>query len=477
MKPKKKDLSKDLVQFPQSLSQFLTENIDKDVAKLALTQKYPLEWLQQLSARQKAIEKLPTWAKNPHIRYQKLALEQCSSEITASYKAFLLRNCIFPRNNNVENQNNLQNFTEIADITGGFGVDTYFFAQYFSKVWHVEMQKDLQDMAKANFEELNPKKNTQNIAFFHGKDMDFLDFFKSEKNIIINTENSKETQLSKLKAIYIDPHRRENTQDTDKKNTQNTQIIEKIDTNKKVFRLEDCQPNILENLHKYFEVAEIIMVKVSPFLDILQGLKLLKYAFQCYILSVDNEVKEILYFLKRKKFENAENLDISSDFPENTPIFVVDLDKKTPLTETFNFQYSISQENQLENTVLSLPKQYLYEPFPALMKAGAFKTFAQRYQLEKLHQNTHLYTSDRFIFDLPAKVFEVLATLPYQKKAVLDFLQGEKAEISIRNFKDKIQDVQKKLGITKTGGNTQLFAFTNIDEKMQILATRRILTS
>ncbi len=429
---------------PQNLPDFLIEYINKDVTQLALTQKFPLEWLQQLSARQKAIEKLPTWAKNPHIKYQKLALEQCSSEITASYKAFLLQNCIFPRNK--ANETN-QNSEKMADLTGGFGVDTYFFAQYFDKVFHVEMQTELQSIVKENFEQLGIK-NNKNIDFFEGKDTDFLDFF--QKNYLKNSEKM-------LYCLYLDPHRREGNQ--------------KSNTGQKVFKLEDCQPNILGNLEEYFKVSEIILVKVAPFLDILQGLKLLKYVFQCYIVSVDKELKEILYFLKKPNKENTEN---NGFLPENVPIFVVDLDKNELLKENFVFQFTISEENQTKIPNFSLPKKYLYEPHACMMKAGAFKAFAERYNLEKLHQNTHLYTSDFLLLGIPAKVFEVIETLPYQKKAVQDFLQGEKVEITVRNLKENPQEVQKKLGIVKTGGKKQLFACTNLHNKPQILVCERV---
>ena len=85
------------------------------------------------------------------------------------------------------------------------------------------------------------------------------------------------------------------------------------------------------------------------------------------------------------------------------------------------------------------------------MKAGAFKSVAQRFGLHKLHPNTHLYTSEEPIPDFPGRTFRCQAVVPYQKKAVRQQLNEPKANVATRNFPDSAATVRKKLGL-KDGG-------------------------
>jgi hypothetical protein len=97
---------------------------------------------------------------------------------------------------------------------------------------------------------------------------------------------------------------------------------------------------------------------------------------------------------------------------------------------------------------------------PSLLKAGAFKTFASRFGLKKIHPNTHLYTSDQYIPHLPARSFRVQAVCKYDKKIVSTFVPEGSANISTRNFPDNPALVRKKLGLLE-GGNTFIFAATD----------------
>src|SRR5690606_26050175 len=80
-----------------------------------------LELMLQIESRSKTEKKLPSWFNTPNVLFPpKLNLEQTSSEITAKYKACLLKS------------------ETMADITGGFGVDCFYFANHFNKVFHFE---------------------------------------------------------------------------------------------------------------------------------------------------------------------------------------------------------------------------------------------------------------------------------------------------------------------------------------------------
>ncbi|MBP6587799.1 MAG: class I SAM-dependent methyltransferase, partial [Flavobacterium sp.] len=124
------------------IQQFINANVDINIAKLAL-QKNPfpeMEWiaiLNQIEAKTKARLKLPTWFATSNIVYpSKISVEQTSSEKTASYKASLISG------------------ESLIDLTGGFGVDDFYFAKKIKKVVHCEINPELSQIAQHNFEQL-----------------------------------------------------------------------------------------------------------------------------------------------------------------------------------------------------------------------------------------------------------------------------------------------------------------------------------
>lgn len=123
---------------------FIREHSTDDVRTLALqSKKYPdvdmPVAITQIAGRQIAAEKIPSWKKIEDIRYPKhLSLEQCSSEITAYYKAGLLQG------------------DSLTDLTGGFGVDCSFLAEKFKSVTYVERQEELCGIA-AQLPHIGPK--------------------------------------------------------------------------------------------------------------------------------------------------------------------------------------------------------------------------------------------------------------------------------------------------------------------------------
>ena len=100
-----------------NIQEFIQKQIGVSISKLAL-QKNPfpeVEWisiLNQIEAKNKAKEKLPTWFKTANIIYpSKISVEQTSSERTAEYKSNLIKG------------------DRLIDLTGGFGVDDFYFAK------------------------------------------------------------------------------------------------------------------------------------------------------------------------------------------------------------------------------------------------------------------------------------------------------------------------------------------------------------
>ena len=128
----------------ENIKSFVQKHGDADVHQLLFAKHRELTddelklAIQQIEGRQRVRKKLPEWAKNPETIYPvHLSLEQCSSEETAQFKADLVSG------------------DKMIDLTGGFGIDTFFLAKNFKEAIHVEQNTDLSTIAAHNFVELN----------------------------------------------------------------------------------------------------------------------------------------------------------------------------------------------------------------------------------------------------------------------------------------------------------------------------------
>ena len=367
---------------------FIDKYLNTDIVSVVL-KKSPFpeissqELAEQIEAKKKCQKKLPTWFNTSKIFYpNKLNIEQCSSEITAEYKAQIVSG------------------KTLVDLTGGLGIDTYFFSKKMEEVFHCEIDKNLSDIAAYNLDVLGVE-NVKAIP------LDGLEFLRSSDG--------------EFDWLYIDPSRRS-------------------DSKGKVFQLSDCTPNIIEHLPLLIKKAKQILVKTSPLLDLTKGLNQLQHVKEIHIVAVKNEVKELLWVLQRQYQGKilAKTINITE-------------------LESQSFDFYLSEE---KNTIASLefPLSYLYEPNVALLKAGAFKLISKAFHVKKLHDNSHLYTSDEFV-EFPGRVFLIQKVYRYTKKELKAFT-GKQANIAVRNFPESVATIRKKYKI-RDGGNVYLF-FTKV---------------
>ncbi|MDQ4141669.1 MAG: class I SAM-dependent methyltransferase [Bacteroidota bacterium] len=353
-----------------------------------------------IQARQKVRYKLPQWYNCLDIVYPTvLSLEQSSSELTAQYKAGLVSG------------------NTLIDLTGGFGIDSFFFAQHFAQVHYVEQNPELTAIAAYNAGLLG----NSNIQFHNALAADFLKDFNG-----------------KADCIYLDPARRGTA-------------------NQKLHFLSDCEPDVLDLLPLLFQKANQVLLKTSPMLDIEQARQQLSKVSKILVVAVDNECKEVLYLVS----ENA---------PPEPTYEAVNLHSQKEATI---FRFNKSGEETATITY-SEPQPYIYEPNTAILKAGGFKSVAEQYELNKLHRNSHLYTSHKLISDFPGRIFKCLAVSKYQKKEVLAYLPEKKANITVRNFPEPVAAIRKKLGLQE-GGNIYLLATTDVHQKAIILVCEKAL--
>jgi hypothetical protein len=378
---------------------FINQNISANITQLAL-QKNPFpeaNWtliLQQIAAKQKAATKLPSWFQTPNIYYpSKISVEQTSSEKTARYKSDLITG------------------KSLLDLSGGFGVDDFYFAKRFQNVTHCEIDTDLSEIVQHNFGQLG----VSNIECISG---------------------DSEVTLANLNKsfdwLYIDPSRRNETKG-------------------KVFMLKDCLPNVPEQLDFYFRFTSNIMIKTAPILDITAGLSELQNVKAIHIVALENEVKELLWLIKK-------------DWTGSPEITAINLIKDK--TETFTFEW-----NSVAVAEYGESETYLYEPNAAIMKSGGFDWISAQFKLKKIHPHSHLYTSERLI-EFPGRVFTIDQVIPYNKTE-MKLLANQKANITVRNFPDTVENIRKKWKIND-GGNCYSFFTTDVNNHKIVLLCSKL---
>ncbi len=231
-----------LIRNSDKTSDFIAKYQHEDVRKLALqAAKYPdVDFsfaLQQIAGRQIAAVKIPSWGGREDILYPvHLSLEQCSSEITARYKASLFRG------------------GKLVDLTGGFGVDCAFLSDGFEEVVYVEQKKELCEIAHANFRTLS---------------LNHIKVCNEQAEIFLK-------EMLPVDCIFLDPARRDRH-------------------GQKTVSISDCEPDVERLQEELLRKAQTIWIKYSPMLDISLAVSQLPKTTEIHVIAVDNECKELLF--------------------------------------------------------------------------------------------------------------------------------------------------------------------------------------
>ena len=367
---------------------FIEEHLNDDLTKLRLRRdSFPevdFEFaINQINGQKKATGKLPTWASTAGILYPApLSLEQCSSELTARFKASLVKG------------------KTLIDLTGGFGVDSYFLSANFEQLIFVEQNQDLLDIAQHNFQLLD----FRCIWYINQEGISFLHRFPK-----------------KADWMYIDPARRH-----DKKG--------------KVFLLEDCEPDVLSNQGLFLEKAENVLIKLSPMFDLTALERSLEKLVHIYVVAVKNEVKELLVHVSNEKAGDGK--------PGRTAVNIHSENER----EIFR-----SEEKAAVN--FSPPLAFVYEPNKAILKADLQDALGHNFSLSKLARQSHFYSSDKLHKDFPGRVYQVKKIIKAREKNIRAILPDRKANVIARNFPLSAPQLYQKFKI-QPGGKEYLLATT-----------------
>lgn len=389
--------------FEPETIRFLQDNEEQDPERFLLSKALANKgWDTRLLTRQlkgikTAKQKIPTYYKNTGVLYPpSVSLEQASSEVTARFKASIIA------------------ADTIIDLSGGMGIDTYFFSLQCQAIIYVEPQQELLYIASHNFKTLG----ANHIQCVCSNAAQFLDTYKGHSQL-----------------IYIDPSRRKE--------------------GKRLADYKDWEPDIIGLKAQFWKVADQILIKLSPMTDISAVCKELGEVKEVFVVSDRNECKEVLLLLEQH-------------FVGEPQIHAVLLQNG----EITKYSFYASEE-QSASALFSDPLQYLYEPDVAILKAGAFKKIAVDVGLKKIQAHTHLYTSTSLVAGFPGKTFQIIAVKPYSKNNITALIEKEKDfHVLARNANVTPEQVKKLFKLVERGSQ-YLIIFKGVNGTAQVaMATR-----
>lgn len=383
------------------LTAFVLEHEGDDTGRLLLSaQRWPQIDMPRavdcILSRRRMKTKVPQWYDFSSLIYPNtISAEQCSSSATAEIKASVALRALDGKAG------------RIADLTGGLGVDSWFFSKFFQAVLHNEMDPEISACAEYNFRELGAGNiEISNEEVTPGNIAGILEEFRPD-------------------LVYMDPARRSSG-------------------GSKVFRLEDCRPNVLELKDKILESCRFLLLKLSPMADISMVCKQLGiHCREVNVVEAGGECKELLILMDRE-FDGRPRVKV----PGTDLNFLPEEEKAARAS-------FVSCEEQL----LAEAGSRLYEPSPAVLKAGAFNLLCERFPgLEKLGRSTQLYLDKSHTGGLPGKIFTISEIHPMNKATMKDLARRfPKSELTARNLPLSSEQLKKKMGLA-SGDDAHIFA-------------------
>lgn len=302
---------------------------------------------------------------------------------------------------------------QLLDGTGGMGVDAWAFATVATQVIYVERDPVLAQLAAHNL----PLLGAINVQVQN-----------AQSNVVLHELTQP------VDWIYLDPARRDNR-------------------GERVIRLEDCEPNVVAWWPMLQAKSRFILLKTSPLVDLEATIRQLPGVRAVHVVAVRHEVKEVLLV--------AGNEPV---LPDDIAVTAIDLIPGREAAFTFR-----RGEERAVSIKFATPRQYLYEPNAAILKAGAFRIVAERFGMAKLAAHSHLYTSDAFVADFPGRAFRLVAVCKPSRTELQTVVPTMKANLTVRNFPQSVEELRKKLGL-KEGGDVYVFATTleNGDKRLVV---------
>lgn len=340
----------------------------------------------------KAEEKLPEFIKSYPALTEK-AYEQSSSEVLAKYKASLVQGKI------------------MYNLSGGIGIDDLAFCQKFNQVFSIDSDRDVHDMANFNLQRLP----VSNIIRIHG--------------------DASAIDIPPVDLIYVDPDRRVQ--------------------NKRSFHLDDATPDIVGGHVRWLELAPTVLIKLSPMADLTEIRRVLSDISEIHVISLDNEVKEVLVKLSR-------------NVVHPTKIYAVILTQNQVYTYPNDYEY---------NPVINSPftDSIFVESAAALIKSDLDKSYFGALDFKRCGPHAAFYIGKQTPKWILGRAFRLIHLEEFTGQKFSAYLKSrriEKAHVKKRDFPMESEEIKKKYKL-KDGGEDYFFFYTSEHGKKEFVHARK----
>lgn len=359
--------------------------------------------INQIECRKKHWHKLSQYISYPHFLFpDSISAEQASHQAIGRFHASLL--C---------------NEQTILDMTAGLGIDSFSFAKKNIIIDAIELNPHKAEILKNNASELN----LDSIRVINGNSIDYL------KNT---------TRFYDL--IFVDPSRRDSS-------------------NKRVYNLHDCSPDIITNQELLISKTKRVFIKASPLLDITQTLKDFDNIASIKAVGIKGECKEILIILEADKVSSCPIL-----------IEAINLDNDGNIISQFSDTGSDAQGNISYACIDDLkPGIFILEPSAMIMKISPWESLCRNYNALKMGKSSHLFISDTLPDNFPGRVTKFGKIL---SKAQHKQLEGFPASVVSKNHPLSASEIRKKLKL-KEGDKNYIYA-TRVGDKPVLLLSNPV---
>ncbi len=314
----------------------------------------------------------------------------------------------------------------VADFTCGLGIDAIHMAKVASEVVAVDMNPAITEALKYNVKGLG----LGNIHVVTDDCINYLDWCIDRERI--------------FDVVFIDPARR-------------------AEDGSRIYALTQCRPDVVEMIPKLARICRRLVIKASPMLDIYGTIEILPWIPSAIVsLGTTTECKE---------------LDIVIDFDSERQDTVIKAVTMMSDGQSYEFSFTRLQEAEAQFPAIVDTLEdgdYIYEPFPSLMKTGAIKLIAKTFGLNIFSANTRLLYSSEKKENFQGNIYKVECVFPYASKVLKRFAkQYPRCEVAVRNFGISAEELRKKLAV-KDGGDRRVYGITDFKGNKILAVCRKL---
>lgn len=367
----------------------------------------------QIEARRKSRRKIPWFTGHDRFRFPSLqAAEQASNQAVALYHSVIVGKG-----------------NHIADLTAGLGIDAMTLALAGNRVDAFEMDANRAEALRQNADELKLENFSIHCA-------DSIRYLKDNPGL-------------RFDCLFIDPARRDSE-------------------GRRIFRLQDSLPNVIENMPLLLRHAPKILVKGSPLLDITQTIRdlgMLECGIQIETVSYRGEVKEVLVLMQDSKAEvtvSVTDIADAPDFPDGEAVV--------------NYRYvaGVATGGPVRLACIDdvVPGRYLYEAGAGMRKLNCTPLICTSYpDIKALSLDGELFVSDTLHPDFPGRINKIthMASGKEAKR-----LRGERLRIVSSRYPLSADELRRKYGF-REGDDVSLYATSLCGSKKLLILAEKVL--